>query len=187
MRSDEAEAADAAGAAAMAEKLGDDHVPPPATPAAPPVSPFAAPPVSPFAAPRQQQAGPLRTLSGNKTGATKDDADLGKSLLDSDDGRDQLAGTEAMTMREASMMRRDMSAEIKRAAADGDLDVAEDLKAKKELPPLCAFPSSTAPVLTPAVTTTSSPSRAADMVHVPVEHHAVSPEPDVAHTDLVRV
>ena len=135
MRSDEAEAADAAGAEALAQKLGDDHVTPPVALTAPPVSPFAAPPVSPFAAPRQQQSGLMRTLSGGKKGAAKDDADLGKSLLDRDSG--DLAGTEAATAREAGMMQRDMSAEIKRAAADGNIEAAEDLKAKKELPPLC--------------------------------------------------
>ena len=126
VRSDEAEAADAAGAEAMAEKLGDEYVPRPVTPGAPPISPFAA-------APLQQQPGLMRTL--NKRGAAKDDADLKKSLLDSDST--DLAGTEAATAQETHMMQREMSAEIKRAAADGDLDVAEDLKAKKELPPLC--------------------------------------------------
>jgi len=144
VRSDEAEAADAAGAEAIAEKLADDYMPPPVTPGAPMISPFAAPPispfasaplVSPFAAPRQQQPGLMRTLSGGKKGAGKDDADLGKSLLDADSG--DLAGAEAATAREGNLMQRDMSAEIKRAAADGDLDVAENLKAKKELPPLC--------------------------------------------------
>jgi len=157
VRSDEAEAADAAGAEAMAEKLGgDDYVPPPVTPGAPPISPFAAP--------TQQQAGLTRALSSGKKGTANDDADLGKSLLDSSESGD-LAGKEAATAGEGNMMQREMSAEIKRAAADGDLDVAEDLKAKKELPPLCAVYLPSEVMQNPAPTT-SSPYIGANIVCV---------------------
>ena len=128
VRSDEAEAADAAGAAALAAKLGAEDDTPAAVPAMP---------VSPFAAAKQQQSGLARTLSGGRKGGKRDDTELETSLLDSGSAND-ITGTEAATARELGMMDRESSLESKDvAAADGHDKPGEDLKAKKGLPPLC--------------------------------------------------
>ena len=155
VRSQEAEAADAAGAEALAEKLEPDPVPTSATPIAPPVSPFATA--------HAQQLGPTQTLSGGgKKGLAKDNADLGESLLAS--GSADMTGTVDATARETAKLERDNSAETKAAAVNGHanadnghddgvngradavnghVDAVEDPKAaKKQLPALCEPDSS---------------------------------------------
>ena len=135
MRNDEAEAADAAGAEALADKLGCSED---SSPAAQPVQ------ASPFAKAQEQQPQPQQSrvkrrtsfVSRKKSGCAED-GNLGTLLLDS--GGD-VTGTEAATAREAAWMELERQAEAARSCSlDGSPDaVIAKAKAGRELPPLCA-------------------------------------------------
>ena len=141
VRSDEAEAADAAGADALATKLGD-HTGAPMATLQVPTSPFAQ--VQHQQEPTQQQqpqqprVSRTLTVDRSKQSGSRDAGTLGESLL-VDDG--DVTGTEAETAREAAMLeRRRSSASSRRPSFSSffaDAAPAEP-KAEKELPPLCA-------------------------------------------------
>jgi hypothetical protein len=140
VRNEEAEVADAAGAEALAKKLGKTEV---AAPAAGhmPASPFSqAVEQQPQPQPQQQQQQeqdhvPVKwTMSafGSKTSASTGNDLLSESLPA---GGGDITGTEAATAREAAMM-----LEFERSSSlSGHAETASfKSKAEKELPPLCA-------------------------------------------------
>ena len=133
-RNEEAEAADAAGAEALASKLGDTDVP--ASAVQMPASPFSQ--ASEQQPQHQQQqhvaANQTQSVCGERSGCMED-GNLGESLLN---GGGDITGTEAATAREAAMIM-----EFERSSSfSGPTETASfKSKADKELPPLCA-PSS---------------------------------------------